>query len=61
MNTEAIAAYVGGVDASTIQRWCHENEFPHTRADRRGRILSKASWIDAWLMRRAKFVNQGVS
>jgi hypothetical protein len=58
LNTETIATYCGGVDVSTVQRWCKENEFPHVRADRRGRILSKAAWIDAWLMRNAKFVEQ---
>jgi hypothetical protein len=58
LNTEAIAAYCGGVDVSTIQRWCKEDQFPHVRAGRRGRILSKARWIDAWLMRHAKFVEQ---
>jgi excisionase family DNA binding protein len=56
LTTKEIAVYCGGVDVSTIQRWCVEHEFPHVRAaGGRGRILSKASWIDQWLMRSAKF------
>jgi len=56
LNTAAIAAYVGGVDVSTVQRWCIEQQMPHVRANARGRILSKASWIDSWLMKRARYV-----
>ena len=60
LNTKACAAYFGGVDVSTIQRWCVENEFPHVRGvGRRGRIFSKASWIDTWVMKNAKFVVEG--
>lgn len=56
MDSDAIAKYIGGVDLSTIQRWCAESDFPHVRANRRGKILSRASWIDRWLMQNAKHV-----
>src|SRR6266850_7051626 len=58
LTTEAIAIHLGGVDVSTVQRWCVEGKMPHVRANARGRILSKASWVDAWLIKRGTWVEQ---